>query len=205
VSNSDQITHPSLLLRLRDTRNAEAWEQFVEVYTPLIYGFCRQRGLQDADAADVSQEVMRAVARTIGRFEYDPERGRFRTWLLTITRNKLRSFLAEQKRSPHGDGETATLQWLEAQPSPQDESAWDVAYHRRLFEVAAAQIRLEVHESTWQAFWQTACEEQDGRAVARHLGISVGAVYIAKSRVLARLKERIREIEGEAHESLAAA
>jgi RNA polymerase sigma-70 factor (ECF subfamily) len=202
MRGNDQITRQSLLLRLRDARNVEAWEQFVEVYTPLIYGFCRQHGLQDADAADVSQEVMRAVARAMGGFEYDAERGRFRTWLLTVTRNKLRSFLARQQREPRGDGETATLQRLEAEPSPEDESHWDAAYHRHLFDVAAEQVRLEVHETTWQAFWQTACEQRDGQEVARRLGLSVGAVYIAKSRVLARLKERIRAMDGEAHEAL---
>ena len=202
MSNSDQITHPSLLLRLRDTRNAEAWEQFVEVYTPLIYGFCRQHGLQDADAADVSQEVMQAGVHAIGRFEYDPQRGRFRTWLLTVTRNKLRSFLARQKREPFGNGETATLQSLEAQPSAEDEADWDTAYHRRLFEAAAEQVRPEVRDSTWQAFWQTAWQDRDGAAVAQTLGMSVGAVYIAKSRVLARLRERIRAIDAEAHEAL---
>ena len=78
MRGNDQETRQSLLLRLRDARNAEAWEQFVEVYTPLIYSFCCQHGLQDADAADVAQEVMRAVARTMGGFEYDPERGRSR-------------------------------------------------------------------------------------------------------------------------------
>jgi len=202
MRENGQTTHPSLLLRLRDMRNAEAWEQFVEIYTPLIYGFCRQHGLQDADAADVSQEVMQAVAHAIGRFEYDPQRGRFRTWLLTITRNKLRSFLAKQNREPHSSGETTTLQSLEEQPSAEDESDWDTAYHRRLFEVAAEQVRPEVQDSTWQAFWQMISEEKDGKAVAESLGMSVGAVYIAKSRVLARLRERIRAIDGEAHGAL---
>jgi RNA polymerase sigma-70 factor (ECF subfamily) len=198
----EQTTRRSLLLQLRDARNAEAWEQFVEIYTPLIYGFCRQHGLQDADAADVSQEVMRAVAQAIGRFEYNPQRGRFRTWLLTITRNKFRSYLARQRREPHGNGETATLQWLEDQPAPEVESGWDTAYHRRLIEVAAEQIRSEVQPSTWEAFRQLVWEERDGKAVAQSLGLSVGAVYIAKTRVLARLKERVRAIDGEAHEWL---
>jgi RNA polymerase sigma-70 factor (ECF subfamily) len=195
-------TRHSLLLQIRDAANASAWEQFVEIYTPLIYGFCRQHGLQDADAADVSQEVMRAVARSIGHFDYDPQRGRFRTWLLTVTRNKLRSFLARQKREPYSNGEMATLQSLEAQPSEEDESDWDTAYHRRLFEAAAEQVRPEVRDSTWQAFWQTAWQDRDGAAVAQTLGMSVGAVYIAKSRVLARLRERIRAIDAEAHEAL---
>jgi RNA polymerase sigma factor (sigma-70 family) len=197
-------TRRSLLLQLRDACNAEAWEQFVEIYTPLIYGFCRQHGLQDADAADVSQEVMRAVAQAIGRFEYDRRRGRFRNWLFTVTRSKLNNFLARRQREPQGSGSTTVQQFLEAQPSAAEESGWDIAYHRRLFEVVAEQVRAEVHESTWQAFWQTVCEERDGKAVAQNLGLSVGAVYIAKSRVLARLQERMRAIDGEAHEAVEA-
>lgn len=202
MSGEAHRTHPSLLLRLRDARNAEAWEQFVEIYTPLVYGFCRQHGLQDADAADVAQEVMRSVALAIGRFEYDPRRGRFRTWLLTITRNQLNTFFARQQRELQGSGDTAMLQWLESQTAPEDQSGWDDAYHRRLFEVAAEQVHAEVQEATWQAFWQTAWEEQDGQTVAQNLGMSVGAVYIARSRVLTRLKERIRAIDGEMDASL---
>jgi RNA polymerase sigma-70 factor (ECF subfamily) len=199
---ASMATRRSLLLRIRDAANAEAWEQFVEIYTPLIYGLCRQHGLQDADAADVSQEVMRAVARTIGSFEYDPQRGKFRAWLLTVTRNKLWSFLAQQKRGPLGHEEAGAQQRLEAQPDSEVDSGWDIAYRRRVLEVAAQQVRSEVHDSTWQAFWRMVWDEQDAKAVARGLGMSVGAVYIAKSRVLARLRERIRTIDGEDHDPL---
>src|SRR5436309_1969714 len=86
------ITRPSLLVRIRDTRNDQAWSQFVEVYAPLIYGFARKHGLQDADAADLTQDVLRVVASTIGGLEYDRQRGSFRGWLVTVVRNKLRNF-----------------------------------------------------------------------------------------------------------------
>jgi DNA-directed RNA polymerase specialized sigma24 family protein len=94
VQADHQATRASLLLRLRETHNAAAWEQFVEIYTPIIFGFCRNQRLQDADAADVSQEVMRAVARAMEKFEYDRQRGKFRNWLLTVTRSKLSNFSA---------------------------------------------------------------------------------------------------------------
>jgi RNA polymerase sigma-70 factor (ECF subfamily) len=81
-------TRPSLLVRIRDPQDSQAWTQFVEVYAPLVYGFARKHGLQDADAADVTQDVLRAVAGAAGRLEYDPQRGSFRGWLLTIVRNK---------------------------------------------------------------------------------------------------------------------
>jgi RNA polymerase sigma-70 factor (ECF subfamily) len=86
------------LVRIRNAEDQRAWEEFVEIYTPLIYAFCRQRGLQDADAADVAQEVMRAVSRAIGGFDYQPERGRFRSWLFAITRSKFNNLLEKRRK-----------------------------------------------------------------------------------------------------------
>src|SRR6185436_8977534 len=107
--NDASITRPSLLLRVRDVNDDAAWSQFVEIYTPLVFGYCRARGLQEGDAADVAQETLRAVAKAIGKFEYDPQRGKFRNWLLTVVRSKLHNFLAQQQRQPALAGET-TLQ-----------------------------------------------------------------------------------------------
>lgn len=200
MNTDPHVTHPSLLVRLRDLHNVEAWEQFVEIYTPLVYSFCFQHGLQDADAADISQEVMRAVAQAISRFEYDPQRGRFRAWLLAITRNKLKRFMAKKWRQPQGGADTAVMQQWEAQSVLEEDREWDQAYQSRLFQVASERVRSEVQESTWRAFWLTTFEEQDGRSVAQNLGMSVGAVYIAKSRVLARLTKCIQTIDGESGE-----
>src|SRR5271155_3369519 len=85
-------TRPSLLIRLRDHQDHQAWAQFVEVYAPFIYGYLRKRGLQDADAADLTQTCLRQVATHVGRLEHDPRRGTFRGWLFTIVRNRLRNF-----------------------------------------------------------------------------------------------------------------
>src|SRR6516162_4441795 len=96
----DQLptTRPSLLVRIRDAADRDAWVQFVEVYAPLVYKFVRRRGLQDADAADLTQDVLRAVAGARQRLRYDPDRGTFRSWLFTVARNKLATFLARQQR-----------------------------------------------------------------------------------------------------------
>jgi RNA polymerase sigma-70 factor (ECF subfamily) len=190
-------TRPSLLVRIRDVHDGPAWEQFVEIYAPLVYGYARKHGLQDADAADLTQDVLRAVALAAGRLEYDPARGSFRGWLFTVARNKLHNFLAGQKR--HSQAGTADVYaLLEAQPAPADETAvWEQEYEQRLFAWAAEQVRTGFEDSTWQAFWQTAVEGQSARETAEALGISVGAVYIAKSRVLARLKEQIRQVQDE--------
>jgi RNA polymerase sigma factor (sigma-70 family) len=191
------LTRASLLLRIRDVKNHEAWEQFVEIYTPLIYGFCRTRGLQDADSADVAQESMRAVAQAIGKFEYDPQRGKFRNWLLTVVRSKFHNFVAQQQRQPELAGNT-TLQFkIDREAASPEESDWEAEYHRRIFHWAAERIRSEFQESTWQAFWRTAIDERDGKEVAESLGLSVGAVYAAKSRVIARLKAEIQGVDEE--------
>src|SRR5437879_13586561 len=101
-------TRLSLLVRLRDARDDGAWLQFVDLYAPLVYGFARKHGLQDADAADLTQEVLQAVARAIGRLEYDPQRGSFRGWFFTVVRNKLRTFLSARRRQDPGSGDPGT-------------------------------------------------------------------------------------------------
>jgi RNA polymerase sigma factor (sigma-70 family) len=192
-------TRPSLLVRIRDAHDRQAWAEFVDLYAPLVYGFARKHGLQDADAADLTQEVLRAVSQAAARLEYDPRRGSFRGWLFTIVRNKLRNFLAGRKRHAQGTGDTDVQKVLQGQPAPGPDAAalWDRDYEQRLFAWAAAQVRDGCQETTWQAFAQTAVEGKDAREVARDLGMTVAAVYLAKSRVLARLKEIIRQCQGE--------
>jgi RNA polymerase sigma-70 factor (ECF subfamily) len=188
-------TRLSLLVRLCDARDDGAWAQFVEIYAPLVFGFARKHGLQDADAADLTQNVLQAVSGGIRRLDYDPRRGSFRGWLFTVVRNKLRNFLAAQQRPGRGTGGADSQQRLEELPAPvEDQTAWwDQEYERRVFAWAAEQVRGAFQESTWQAFWQTAVEGKTGPQVARALGLSVAAVYLAKGRVMTRLKEIIRE------------
>jgi RNA polymerase sigma-70 factor (ECF subfamily) len=190
------ITRPSLLVRIRDAGDKEAWRQFVAVYAPLVYRFARRCRLQDADAADVTQEVLKAVARSSRRLDYDPRRGSFRAWLLTVVRSKLCNFVTCSKRRRKEAAEAPVA--LEDLPAPEEEQAlWDLEYERRIFAWAAALVRPTFEESSWQAFWATAVEGKSGKETALALGMSVGAVYIAKSRILARLREHIRHLHGE--------
>jgi RNA polymerase sigma-70 factor (ECF subfamily) len=193
------LTKPSLLIRICDAGDREAWEQFVEIYAPLVYGFSRKHGFQDADAADLTQEVLRTVSAAVGRQIYTPSRGSFRGWLFTIVRNKVRNFLASRGRQCQGSGSSREHELLEAQAAPADSAAdfWDQEYERRLFLWAAERVRSSFQDSTWQAFWQSAVEGQSPKAVAQALGMTVGAVYIAKSRILAKLKEQIQELKAE--------
>lgn len=192
-------TRASLLIRLRDGHDADAWRQFVQLYGPVVYGFARKRGLQDADASDLMQEVLRSVAGAVGRLDYDPRRGTFRGWLYTITRNKVYSFLDGRRRQLRGSGDSAAQQRLEAEAAPDGDASaeWDREYERQLAAWAMEQIRGEFQDSTWQAFYQTAVEGKSPKDVAKALGMSPGAVYVAKSRVLARLRRDVQQVREE--------
>jgi RNA polymerase sigma-70 factor (ECF subfamily) len=189
-------TRGSLLVRLRDAADGPAWRQFVEIYAPLIFGFFRKKGLQDADAADLTQDILAAVARAIRDFDYDPRKGSFRGWLFTAVRHRLQRFCASPPAQ--GAGDTTALEQLHQVPAPEEEPAWEEEYERRLFQWAAEQVKPTVAQSTWQAFWQTAVEGKNPRDVGKSLGLAVAAVYMAKSRVLGRLKELIAELEDQA-------
>jgi RNA polymerase sigma-70 factor (ECF subfamily) len=189
-------TRVSLLLRLRDLRDGAAWREFVELYAPLVYGYARKQGLQDADAADLSQEVLGAVAGSVGRLEYDPCRGAFRNWLFTVVRRRLANWRTAQGRRVQGSGDTATHQLLERCLSRREpEAEWEAEWKRQVFLWACEQVRQEVADSTWQAFWRTAVEGRPGKQVAADLGLTVAAVYHARSRILARLKELVQSRE----------
>jgi RNA polymerase sigma-70 factor (ECF subfamily) len=188
-------TRPSLLVRLRDPHDGEAWRQFVRLYTPLVYRYARRHGLQDADAADLSQEVLRAVTTGVGRLEYDPARGSFRGWLFTVAHRRLCNLLTARRRQNQGSGDSDVQRLLEEQPAQGDRHLWDQDYRQTVFSWAAGQVRPGVSLSTWQAFWETAVEGKCGQEVAARLGMTVAAVYLAKSRVMARLKEQVREWE----------
>src|ERR1700733_15469555 len=112
------LTCASLLVRLRDPQDEAAWAQFVDLYTPLFYGYARKQGLQDADAADLSQEVLSAVAGAVGRLEYDPRRGAFRNWLFTVVRRKLSNWRMAQRSRPDSGGQASMEHaWLEQLPA----------------------------------------------------------------------------------------
>ena len=186
-------TRASLLVRLRDPRDEAAWAEFVELYGPLVYGYARKQRLQDADAADLCQDVLQAVAGAVGRLEYDPSRGAFRNWLFTVVRRKLWGWRAVREKRPQGTGDSAVQLLLEQVPAPaREEAEWEAEWQDRLFAWACGQVRREVTEVTWQAFWRTAVDGQPGKQAAADLGLSPTAVYSARSRVLARLKALIQ-------------
>lgn len=192
-----QETRPSLLLRLRDAGDEAAWSQFVAIYTPLIFGFCRGRGLSDTDAADVTQDVLKSLTLAIPRFDYDPQRSSFRNWLFTVVRSKLNSFFTAQARQPRPAGETTLRQFVEGEPDRATEETWAREYQANLVRWAAGQIQSEFKAQTWDAFWRTAIQGEAAETVAGELGLTLNALYIARSRVTSRLKQAIQTVEEE--------
>jgi RNA polymerase sigma-70 factor (ECF subfamily) len=189
----------SLLVRVQ-TSDPAAWERLVSLYSPLVYRWCRQRGLQAADAADVGQEVFRAVARKIADFRRERPGDTFRGWLRIITRNKIRDHLRRQQRGATGVGGTEAQRQLLQLPSEDadaDDPASEASEATFVYHRALELLRQEFEERTWQAFWRVAVGDQVPAEVAAELGITVNAVYVAKSRILRRLREEFADLLGE--------
>lgn len=184
-------TRASLLLRLQQPEDELAWQEFVEIYQPLLERLAARYGLQAADAQDVAQEVLTKVAKAVPEWEHDPARGTFRGWLTRVTRNLTIEQFRARSRRPRTNPESGQLEQLDRDA----DSIFQLEEQRELFGWAARKARDQFAPATWQAFWLTAVEQQLPAAVAEQLGLSAGAVYIARSRVMARMRELIEQSE----------
>jgi RNA polymerase sigma-70 factor (ECF subfamily) len=188
-------TRQSLILRLRNTSDVAAWRQFSELYGPVIYRVARRSGIQDADAQDIVQDVLWGVARAVERWEPQGP-ARFRTWLAHIVRAKLVDRLRRRGRQVPGlsrdDGgeQLARAQDRRSGLSELIESEYRAEVLRR----AAEHVRRQAKPATWEAFWLTSVQGLSAAETADRLSMSVGAVYIARSRALARLRSAVEEL-----------
>ena len=187
--SGEDLTRPSLLVRLRDHADADAWRTFVLVYAPLIYGYCRKSGLQDADAADVTQDVLKQVSQSIRGFVYDQEKGRFRDWLRTVARHRVHRFLGRQRNGAAASGRAEPL---DAVADSAADAEWTDDFHARVLKVALEQVRPHFEGSTWRAFERTWVGGADPKEVAQEVGLAIAQVYAAKSRVLKQLRAQVR-------------
>ena len=148
------MTRATLLLRLRDANDHDAWNDFLQVYGPMLYRFVRSRGLQDADAADVVQDVLRRVGSAIGRLDYDKAKGGFRAWLFTITRNRLATYFEKRKRIGPSGNDTAQLELLSQAVDDRNELSeqWELEHLRSLAAIAMKTVEESSDPKTWSAF-----------------------------------------------------
>ena len=189
-------TRDSLLLQVRSPANREAWEQFVMIYRPVIYRLARRRGLQDADAQDLAQQVLAAVASAIGSYEKHSESMRFRHWLRRVARNAIVNALARQPHDRAAGGTTAG-ELLREQAGGDDaaDAQIELEYRRELYLRAARLVRGDVEPETWRAFELTVIENMNIDQAAAQLERPVGTIYAARSRIMRRLREAVRELE----------
>ena len=189
-------TSRSLLERIK-ADDAAAWDSLISLYAPLAYRWCRRWDLPEQEVADVLQDVFQSVATHIASFRKDREGDTFRGWLRTITQNKVLDHFRKLGREPGGAGGTdAQLRFAKlpaVQPPDPDDSSERRA-DRGVIGRALDLIRNEFEERTWRAFWLTAVGDRVPKEVALELGMSAGAVRVAKSRVLRRLRAELGEI-----------
>jgi RNA polymerase sigma-70 factor, ECF subfamily len=184
----------SSLLVLARQGDARAWDRLVRLTSPLVHRWCRRSGVSEADIPDVGQEVYWAVVSRLATFHRDRQGDSFRGWLRTITKNKVRDHWRRRRARPPAAEEEGPPPW-ERWPAGGEGEAAELAEERRLLcQRAVGLIQVEFEEKTWQAFWRVEIDEQAPAEAAAELGLSVNAVYLARSRVRKRLREEFADL-----------
>lgn len=173
-----------------------AWESFVEIYTPVIERVAAKRGMQAADIENLVQEVWITVAQNVGEWLDRKDRGDFRAWLRRIANNQAVNLLTRRATRPWAQGGSEVERELARVVSREGiESHFEVEYRRTLFILAAQKVRQETSEHNWQAFWLTSIEGLSVEQVSRELQLRPANIYFARSRVMARLKKAVRQLD----------
>jgi RNA polymerase sigma-70 factor, ECF subfamily len=190
--NELPLTRQSLIVRLR-AQDRDAWAELLKVYEAAIYRYCQSRGLQPADACDATQEVFVAIHQRIDSWDMDRSKGSFRGWMFRAARN-----IAADKVMQRARLVAAVRDRIDDLPAllEEEHTAFVREYRQALFRWAMEEIRLEVSATSWKAFLQTAVDGRDAATVAQDLGITVSNVYTSKCRVVAKIRDKIAELEG---------
>ena len=188
-------TRATLLANVQSPENHAAWDEFVVIYRPVIYRMARRRGMQDADAQDVAQNILVRISGAISNYE-QKDGVRFRHWLRRVARNAILSAITRSPKDAAAGGTVAAdLLDEQADVDPAIDAELEKEHRRELYLRAAASVRTDVNAETWQAFEMTVVQGQSCEDVAEQLGKSVGTVYAARSRIVKRLRDRIKRME----------
>jgi len=190
-------TDYSLIDRVKDMSDRASWLDFMRIYQPVVYRLARRRGMQDADAHDIVQQVFASISRSLAEWKPAKDQPPFRAWLTTIARNAITTALT-RRRPDQGTGSSSVADVLERLPNAEQTNAELIMEARReIVRWAAEQIRPEFTELTWDIFWKTAMQEVSVAEVSKSTGKSIGAIYVTRHRVLSRLKEKIAEVSNQ--------
>jgi RNA polymerase sigma-70 factor (ECF subfamily) len=185
-------TRSSLLVRVRNSADADSWREFDSLYRPLLLKYVRSRGLAETDAHDVVQDVFIRLLKSLPTFDFDRSRGRFRSWLWQVTMAALTDWQRSTGRQLHS---VSDLPDAPAPAEPEPETQWCQAHRQRVVEFVLEQVRAETQPRTWTCFEQRLVRGRAAADVAAELGLTANAVKVNASRVLARVRERCAELE----------
>lgn len=193
---TQELTRASLILRLQDAEDMAAWDEFAAIYGPVVFNVATSRGFQAADADNLVQEVLMAVASSVSNWLQRDDRGSFRAWLLRIARNAAVDMITQKATRSLGRDGSEIQKHLANLPAPAElSSVLDLEYERMVFHWATEQVRELVAEHTWKAFWLTAIDELSVEDAAAKLKTRPGNIYFARSRVMARIKELVQQYQ----------
>lgn len=192
---SPSDTRASLIDRLRDQEDRDAWDEVLAIYGPLVFRMALRQGLQRADAEDVVQQVFTAIFQSVEKWLEQSERGRFRNWLIGIGRNVALNTLNRKPKGGIGIGGMEGHDMLERLKAEENElaSEFDIEYQREVYRWAAQRVQADVDPKTWEAFRMTHVEGVSIGDAAKRLGVGVGHVYVARSRVMKRLQNLVSQ------------
>lgn len=196
MTRQHELTRASLILRLQDAADRTAWDEFTAIYAPVVFNVATSRGFQVADAENLVQEVFMAVANSISDWLQRKDRGSFRAWLLRIARNAAVDMLTRKSSRSLGSDGSAAQQYLGNLPAPSElSSALDLEYERKVLQWALERVRNVFAEHTWQAFVLTSIDEMSVEDAALKLNTRPGKIYVARSRVMARIRELVQQYQ----------
>lgn len=187
-------TRHSLIVRLKNEHDEPAWRDFVTTYESFLQRLVARQGVPQHHIADVTQQILIAIGRSVENWKPDDRPESFRRWLTTVSRHVVIKFMTRERRQAGGPGGTEWMQQLREIPS-RPATSDDARYQHELIIWAAEQVRHEFMETSWSAFWATAIQERTVNEIAAELNVSPGSIYMSRSRIMARIRRKIQEIE----------